>query len=296
MELKQYFLGACIGILIFILAFTFSYIGTFTLLKVILVLYVLALIYFLIRYLSDTLSFHFEKRMFYRTTKKLNLWEGNKYKKILKFSDIVVVRILLVALFLLSFLLLEQYIVNLRIFFHEIGHLIVALSFNCQILEVSISVTGGYVRFIRPPSLMQTNLIIVSGTLWLVVVGMIFLIALHRDKKMPLTLNASLSIIIWIELFEDTRYWFLGSIRGIGDPYELINNNSGLDPFIVTYSSFIFLIFLCVFGFFSLGYKMCSQFKLVLGELIPDLTIFNSQEGRSFFTTKNHYEEGDRIN
>jgi len=296
MELKQYFLGACIGILIFILAFTFSYIGTFTLLKVILVLDVLALTYFVNRILSDTLSIHFEKRMFYRTTKKLNLWEGNKYKKILKFSDIVVARVFIALLFLLVYLLLKQFIINLGVFFHEIGHLIVALSFNCQILEVSISLTSGYVRYFRPPSLIQDNLIIVSGTLWLVVVGMIFLIALHRDKKMPLTLNASLSIIIWIELFEDTRYWFLGSILEIGDPYELINNNSGLDPFIITYSSFIFLIFLCVFGFFSLGYKMCSQFKLVLGELIPDLTIFNAQEGRSFFTTKIHYEEDDRIN
>ena len=296
MELKQYFLGACIGILIFILAFTFSYIDTFTLLKVLYALSVLALTYFLIRYLSDTLSFHFEKRMFYRTNKKLNLWEGDDYKKILKYEDIMLGKFMLVILFISSYFFFGYYIGNLRIFFHEIGHLIVALSFNCQILEVSISVTGGYVKFIRPQSLMQTNLIIISGTLWLVVVGMIFLIALHRDKKMPLTLNASLSIIIWIELFEDTRYWFLGSIRGIGDPYELINNNSGLDPFVVTYSSFIFLIFLCVFGFVSLGYKMCSQFKLVLGELIPDLTIFNSQEGRSFFTTKNHYEEGDRIN
>lgn len=295
MELKQYFLGACIGILIFILAFTFRYIEIFTSLKVLIAFSVLSLIYFVIRDLSDTLSIHFEKRMFYRTTKNLILWEGDKYKRILKFRDIVVVRIFTVLLFLLSFLLLGQYIVNLRIFFHEIGHLIVVLSFNLQILEVSISVTGGYVRYIRSPSLEQNNLIIVSGTLWLVVVGIIFLIALHRDKKLPLTLNASLSIIIWSALFDDTYYWIVGYIRGRGDSYDLINNNSGLDPFIVTYSSFIFLILLCVFVFFSLGYKMYSQFKLVLDELIPDLTIFNAQEERSFFTTEKHYEEGDRI-
>ena len=70
MELKQYFLGACIGILIFILAFTFRYIGIFTSLKVLFALSVLALIYFVIRDLSDTLSIHFEKRIFYRTNKK----------------------------------------------------------------------------------------------------------------------------------------------------------------------------------------------------------------------------------
>lgn len=295
MGLKQYFLGACIGILFFILAFTFRYIGTFTLLKVLFALSVLALIYFMFRDLSDTLSYHFEMRMFYRTTKNLNLWEGDKYKRILKFGDIVVLRILIVLLFLLSFLLLGQYIVNLRIFFHEIGHLIVALSFNCQILEVFISVTGGYVRYYGDTTLGQRNLIVVSGTLWLVVVGMIFIIALHRDKKLPLTLNASLSIIIWITLFNDICYWIVGPILETGDPYDLINYNSGLDPFIISYSSFIFLSFLCVFVFFSLGYKMYSQIKLVLDELIPDLTIFNAQEERSYFTTENHYEEGDRI-
>ncbi len=288
MELRQYFLGACIGILIFIFAFTFRYIGTFTLLKVIFALSVLALIYFVIWHLSDTLSFHFKKRNFYRTNKKLNLWEGDEYKKILKYEDIALGKFMLVVFFLLSYLLLRQYIVNLRVFFHEIGHLIVALSFNCQIVEVFISVTSGHVKYYGNPTLGQRNLIIVSGTFWFIVVGMIFLIALHQDKKMPLTLNASLSIIIGIELFEDTHYWFLGSILGIGDPYELINNNSGLDMFIVSYSSFIFLIILCGFVFFSLGYKMYSQFKLVLHIFIPDLTIFDAQVERSFFTTKNH--------
>ncbi len=287
MELRQYFLGACIGILIFIFAFTFSYIGTLTLLKVIFTLSVLTLIYFLITYLSDTLSFHFEKRNFYRTNKKLNLWEGDEYKKILKYEDIALGKFMLVVLFILSHLLLRQFIVNLRVFFHEIGHLIVALSFNCQIVEVFISVTSGSVSYMSPPSLEQNNLIIVSGTLCLFVVGMIFLIALHQNKEMSLTLNISLTIIIWIELFEDACYWIIGAIRGIGDPYQLINNNSGLDPFIVSYSSFIFLILLCVFVFFSLGDKMYSQFKLVLHELIPDLTIFNAQEGISFFTAKN---------
>ncbi len=288
MELRQYFLGACIGILIFIFAFTFGYIGTFTLLKVIFTLSILTLIYFLIRDLSDTLSFHFEKRNFYRTNKKLNLWEGDEYKKILKYEDIALGKFLLVVLFILSYLLLRQFIVNLRVFFHEIGHLIVALSFNCQIVEVFISITGGSVKFMSSPFLEQNNLIIVSGTLWVFVVGMIFLIALHKYKKMSLTLNISLSIIIWIELFEDIRYWVIGAIRGIGDPYELINSNSGLDPFIVSYSSFIFLILLCIFVFFSLGDKMYSQLMLVLHEFIPDLTIFDAQEEKSFFITENH--------
>ncbi len=277
MELKKYFLGACVGILIFILAFTFRYIGIFTLIKVLFALSALAIIYFMIWDLSDTLSFHFEKRMFYRTNQKMNLWEEDEYKKILKYEDIMFGKFMLAVLFIASYILLGYFIGNLRFFFHEIGHLIAALSFNCQIVDVFISLTSGYVSFISSPSLIQNNLIIISGTFWLVVVGMIFLIALHQDKKMPLTLNVPLSIIIFVELSDDVRYWFLGAILGIGDPYQLINNNSGIDSFIVSYYSFIFLIILYVFIFFSLGFKIYSQFKLVLGEFIPDLNIFNAR-------------------
>ncbi len=240
MELKHYFLGSCMGILIFILTFTFWYIGTFTLLKVLIALSVLTIMYFVIKGLSDASSFHFEE-----------------IRKIVSWS------VLLGILFFVSYLLLREFLVNLRIFFHEIAHLIVALSFNLQISEVSIEVTYGHVDYIGDPSLGQRNLLLVSGTLWLVLVGGIFLIMLYRNKKLPLTLNVSLSIILWVELYEDLHYWFMGSIHGYGDPSKLINYNPGLNPITVTYSSFIVLILLCFLAFFSLGYKMYSQFKLI---------------------------------
>ena len=263
MELKHYFLGVCIGILILIFGFTFRYIGIFTLLKVLFSLFVLTLTYFVIRGLSAAFSFHFKKRIFHRTTKKLEVWEGDKYKKIFNIRKFVGGRILLVLFFLISFFLLKQHVISLRVFFHEIGHLIVALSFNLQILEVSISVTGGNVDYNGVTTLGQRNLLLVSGILSLVFVGTIFLIALYRDKKLPWTLNASLSIIIWIELSLDLYYWSMGPIYGIGDSYKLINYNSDLHPFILIYSGLIFLILLSVFVFFSLGNKIYSQFKLV---------------------------------
>ncbi len=240
MELKHYFLGACIGILIFILAFTFRYIGTLILLKVVFALFVLTIMYFVIKTLSDAPSFHFEE-----------------------IPKIVGRSVLLGLLFFVSYLLLREFLVNLRLFFHEIAHLIVALSFNLQISEFSIDVPESYVKYIGDPSLGQRNLLLVSGTLWLVLVGGIFLNILYRDKKSPLTLNVSLSIILWFELFEDLRYWLLGSIYGYGDPSKLINYNPGLNPITVTYSSFILLIILCSLAFFSLGYIIYSQFKLI---------------------------------
>lgn len=291
MEFKRYFLGICIGILIFILAFTFRYIGTFTLLKVLYSLLVLTFIYFVIKVASDALSLHFEKRMFYRTTNNLKVCEGDHCKKVFKFEDIFFGRILLVCLFVFSYVLLNQNIVNLGVFFHEIGHLIIALGFNLQILEVAILAKDGYVKYSGFVTFGQRNLLIISGSMLLVFTGMTFLIMLYRNKKMPLTLKGSLSIIIWIELQNDLYYWFIGSIRGIGDPYNLINNSSRLSPFLVAYSSFIFLISLSIIVFFSLGYKMYSQFRLILDEFIPDATIFDIQKERSFLAFEDHYEE-----
>ncbi len=284
MELKQYLLGACIGVLIFILALTLSYIGILILLKVIFELSALVLIYFGLEYASITISSLFEKRVYNPPAENLNYLKVGKNKRILTLGDIFCVRLLIALLFIGSYLFLRELFVNLGVFFHEIGHLIVALSFNQRILEVSISLTNGFVKYIGFPSLEQRNLILISGTFWMVLIGMIFLIALQQDKKMPLVLNASLSVIIWIELFNDACYWFLGSIYGIGDSYDLINNNPGLDPFIVTFSSLIFLIFLIVFIFLSLGYKIIYQLRLDLDVLIPDLTIFIAQEEKSFFT------------
>ncbi len=216
----------------------------------------LTLTYFLIRCLSTTFSFH-------RTTKKPEVWEGDEYKKPLNIRKIVGGRILLVLFFFITFFLLEQHVINLRVFFHEIGHLIVALSFNLQILEVSISVTGGNVDYNGVTTLGQRNLLLISGILWLIFVGMIFLIVLYRDKKLSWTLNASLSIIIWYVLSLDLYNWFKRPIHGIGDFYNLINYNSGLSPLILISSGIIYLILLSAFVFFSLGYKIYSQFKLV---------------------------------
>jgi len=239
MDLKQYFLGACGGILIFILAFTFRYIGIFTMLKVLIALSILTTMYFTIRKLSYTPLFHFEE---IRKTVSLS--------------------VLLIILFFSLYLLSRELIVNLRIFFHEIAHLIVALSLNLQISEVYIETKEGYVDYIGNPSLGQRNLLLVSGTLWLVLVGGIFLILLYRNKKIPLNLNVFLSLILWVELYEDLHYWFMGSIRGYGDPSNLINYNPRLNPITVTCSSFILLILLCSLAIFSLGYKLFSQFRI----------------------------------
>lgn len=263
MEFKQYFLGICIGIVIFVLACTFRFIESLTLLKGLFACSVLTLVYFKIRGRSNTGSSQFSQQIAHKTPKELNTGEGKGYKRVLNLRQFIGDRILLVSLFLCSYFFLGILIGNLRVFFHEIGHLIVALSLNIKILQVFVSVAGGYVSVDGIIPLGQLNLLTISGTLWLVVVGTVFLIALYRDKKLSLTINVSLSIIIWIELASDIYYWVTGSISEIGDPLILINNNPGLHPLVITYGSLIILIILSVLVFLSLGYKIYSRFKIL---------------------------------
>lgn len=224
----RYFYGGCMGAMFFILLLTFNYVGIYYMTRIISGLIIIIFSSWVIKIASNKLTFHFK-------TQKLSCKKN------------VIIRVILVTGSCFILLFIGRYVAFLPIFFHEVGHLLAAISFKADIQGVFLSPFQGFVNFNGNFSEIQYTIIAVSGGLGVIIFGVILLLLLHLNDDLALTLYAPLSFAIILVVISDLSYFFTGAITISNDMGQIIQLNPDLNPLAISYWCILGILTILIF-------------------------------------------------
>jgi len=275
----RYFYGGCIGILLFLLVFTFNYIGIEYVWKIIFTLMIILYVSWRIKKKSDKLTEYYNTRSFFRTSGKLQIPQGEENMEIPTYFEIFRQRfVLCVILFALYFPV--GYIIGyLPIFFHELGHLLTALSFNIEIVEVFLSPLYGYVK--PNGEIPNTEFIIIalSGGLGVIVSGTILLFILHWNDDISLTIYIPLYSIIYYVVWDNLKYLWDGAFL-LPNNYDIgliVQKIPNFNIYPILYISLFWMTSIIIFSCWSIMKRVYVKTKAYLNAILPDFSLFDSK-------------------
>lgn len=142
---------------------------------------------------------------------------------------------------------------HLPIFFHEIGHLLTAISFKAEIAGVFLSPFEGK-TFIDVENLLaiQYTIVAATGGLGVILFGIILLLLLHWNKEQAFILYFSLSFIILLAVASDLWYFCTGAITLSNDMGQIIQINPNLNPMAISYFCLFGMIMTIIFWIWSI--------------------------------------------
>lgn len=164
-----------------------------------------------------------------------------------------------IAHFILGYILLIIYIylgnhfAHISIFFHEVGHLLTAISFKAEVVGVFLSPFEGK-TFINVENLLDIQLTIVTlaGGLGVILIGIILLLLLHWNKELAFVIHFPLSLIVLMAVCSDLWYFFSGAMTLSNDMGQIILLNPNLNPKAIAYICLLGFIMVIVFGIWSI--------------------------------------------
>ena len=273
----RYFYGSCIGILLFILILTFNYIRFGDMILIIADLTLIFIISRFIKKRSDKLTEQFEFRMYFQESSRLQISQVGESKKIKTYKDIFINRCqLAIWLFVIYFLI--GIFGCLLVFFHEIGHLLTAISFKVNIIEIFLSPLYGYVLLSGEIPVMQLNSIALSGGLGVIISGTILLLLLHWNDRLTLTFQIPLNCIIIYAIWDNLRYFWVGAIN-LPNNYDMgliLQRNPALNPLLILYICLFWWALVLIFSSWSFFKKFVNDAIILRNAIFPDLSLFDN--------------------
>ena len=229
--------GMSLKIFLFILIFTSNYIGIYYISKIIIGLIMILYFTWVIKVVAGKLMDLIENRA--RENKK-------------KWMAIITQLILSYLLFMIYFGI-GYFYAHLPIFFHEIGHLLTAISFKAEIAGIFLSPFEGK-TFIDIENLLEIQYTIVAaaGGLGVIFIGTILLLLLHWNNELAYILHFPLSLIIMLAVVSDLYYFCNGAITLSNDIGQIIQINPDLDPRAIAYFSLLGMILVIIFWMWSI--------------------------------------------
>jgi len=209
----------------------------------------------LIKKQSDKLTNQFETLKHFQVSSELCVGQGGDNNKKITHKDIFWKRFALANILLYIYVIIGIIIGYLLIFFHEIGHLLTAISFNMNIIEVFLSPLYGHVILNGEIPVIQHTIIALSGGLGVIITGTFFLFLLHWNDKLALTLHAPLNIIITYAVWENLRYFCQGAITLTNDIGLIIQLNPEINPSLILYFCLVGMVLVILFSAYSLFQK-----------------------------------------
>ena len=160
---------------------------------------------------------------------------------------------------ILSYILLMIYLIlgynfaHIQVFFHEIGHLLTAISFKADVAGVFLSPLEGK-TFIDVENLLdiQHTIVAVTGGLGVILFGIILLILLHWNKEIAFVFYFPLSTIILAAVSSDLWYFFSGAITLSNDMGQIIQLNPDLNPWVISYFCLLGMMMVIIFWIWSI--------------------------------------------
>ena len=231
-----YFNGCCIGVLLFILIFTFNYIGIYYMSKIIIGLIIILCITYFFKVLAGRLVDLIETRV----RKNKNRWK-------------FITQLILSYFLLMIYFNLGYFFAHFPTFFHEIGHLLTAISFKADVAGVFLSPFEGK-TFIDAENLLDTQFTVVAaaGGLGVILFGIILLLLLHWNKELAFFIYFPLSIMIFAAVVSDFWYFFTGAITLSNDMGQIIQLNPDLNPWAIAYFCLLGMIMIIIFWILSI--------------------------------------------
>ncbi len=232
----RYFYGSCIGVLLFILVFTSNFIGIYYMSKIIIGLIIILNSTWVIKVVADKLT---------------DLIEIPARKN--KIRLIFITQLILSYLLLMIYFGIGYFYAHLPVFFHEIGHLLTAISFKAEIVGVLLSPFEGK-TFIGGDNLseIQYTIVAATGGLGVILFGVILLLLLHWNKELAFIFYFPLSIIILGAVVSDLWYFCSGAITLSNDMGQIIQINPDLNPWVISYFCLFGMVNLIIFWVWSI--------------------------------------------
>ncbi len=230
----KYFYAICIGFLAFILIFTFNHVGSYYMIGVIASLIAIPYITWIInRYFTAWIK-----------KKKINV-------------SVKIMAQLIIGIFLFYiWSLIDRFVGHLSIFFHEVSHILAALSFNVRIQGVLFLPLEGK-TFMNPSDIgnltaMEHTIVAASGGCGVIVIGIIFLLLLHWNKGISLIYRAPLYLLIMVAVCSDLFYFGNGAITLTNDMGVIIQLNPSILPGFIALVSLTLMVLVPIFVVWSL--------------------------------------------
>ena len=129
----------------------------------------------------------------------------------------------MVVAYIIYFFFIAYPMSSLVTFFHEIGHVLTALSYSSTIYQVYISPSEGYIYLSADLFTRESNAIAIMGGLGVFVIGNILLAVIHGNSRLPATLHAILIIPIWVVMIDILFYWLSESVNLTGDVRSILD-------------------------------------------------------------------------
>lgn len=134
--------------------------------------------------------------------------KAKEKKKIQKYFSYLILPILLILL--------------LIIVVHELGHIIVALLFNCKIKLISYNSKAIFIQHETPTDRRESAIISLSGSLFSCLIALIIICFLNSKKFKKKELFIFLRIACYIDIIIEILYWFISPLLKQGDGYDFI--------------------------------------------------------------------------
>jgi len=229
----RYFYVGCIIVMFFILLLTFNYVGIYYMTRIIFGLIIIIFSSWIIKIASNKLTYQLKTQKY-------------SYKRI------IIIRVMLVITLSFVLLFIGRYIAFLPVFFHEVGHILTAISFKVDISEVILSPLRGDVLINGDVPEIQYTIIAASGGLGVIIFGIVLLLLLHLNDDLALTLYAPLSSAILQVVISDLYYFFTGAITISNDMGQIILLNPNLNPLAISYWCLVGIIAIIIFWSWSI--------------------------------------------
>lgn len=272
----QYFYGSCMGLLVFILILTSNYVGSSYL---ILIIWDLAVLFYSSWYFkkkSDELTMHFLTLR--RDSGRPHMVQGKRKKFKITLKHIFYQRVS-IGLLIFAFYFAIGIFFSLIIFFHEIGHLLTAMSLNVQIGVFFISPLRGFVEIIdlMNINIMKFNIIGFSGGLGVIIIGTILLLLLHWNDEITLTFKIPLTSILLYAICSNLTYFWDGalSLPNDTDIGLILQRNPNLNPSFILYFSLLWFLLIIIFSLSVITKELVNKTKVVLNIIYPDVSPFS---------------------
>ena len=208
-NLYRYIYGGCVGVLLFIMTFTFNYAGIYYMLRILFGLLIIVLSIIIQRAIEKCLPEHK-----------------------------IIMQIISGFILFYVFLCAVYYIAYLPPYIHKIGHVLAALSVKAEVFGIILSPFEG-TTFFDGENLLDIQLTIVaaSGALGVLMFGLLLLFLFYRNDNLTFKLYFPISLVILIAIIKDLHYFFQGAV--ILDPrYDMsiiIQLNPSLDRWGIAY-------------------------------------------------------------
>lgn len=232
----RYFYGCCIGVCIFIMVFTSNYIGIYYLSRLIVSLVIIIASTYLIKITAVALTDYIETQ----PRQKKEEWK-------------FITHLILSFILLLIYYNLAYNLGYIPVYFHEIGHLLTAISFKAEVVGVFLSPLEG-MTFINAENLLdiQQTIVASAGGLGVISFGTILLLLLHWNKEISFLYYFPLSVMILGSVGSDLWYFFNGAMTLTEDMGQIIQLNPDLNQWAISYFSLFGMGILIMFWIWSI--------------------------------------------